>query len=238
MQGHRLGVAVELETFFRRLDSGAAFQCQKQSASGRRRFDYAWYDPSVSAAFLATSTQRSCAIRPDVPVHHCAVKLTVCPEVHLPPAKRPHSAIVRFPPLCQFVALLVGVLAGCGDSTTVYSLNGRARMHIVHETPNAIVEEGNLIGAFDAKIILDISLLNGAIVHFTLKGRSGSLEGTAPLHNYKISSPVAEFEDVGQVRSGTMAFAHIEPGPITFKTWDNRAAKLIINSVTGRVSAR
>jgi len=120
----------------------------------------------------------------------------------------------------------------------VYSVDGRARMRIVRKMPHAIVEEGELIGAFDAKMILDISLTNGAITHFTLMGSSGSLRGSAALQNYNLGSPAADFEDVGIARAGTGAFADIGPSVITFKTRDNHVANFITDTVTGRLSDR
>jgi hypothetical protein len=129
------------------------------------------------------------------------------------------------------------MLAGCANSHAAgsRSIDGVSKVKITASMPGAITEQGRLVGALDAEMILRISLTTGRMT-FVIRNDEGSLAGVAEAHTYQLSGPVRHFEELGFADEGTGIFAGIRSSALTFDTVDDRVHHRITVTVIGSLS--
>jgi hypothetical protein len=146
----------------------------------------------------------------------------------------------KTPPVCRWIALVatgVAALSGCGGSKAVgrHSFKDVAHVKIIHNANEVITEEGQLTGAFDVNLILNINLTTGRM-SFAASNHEGAFEGVAGVLRYQLSGQVRHFLERGFVTKGTGVFAHDESDVLTFKTVDDKTHDRITVTVTGVLS--
>jgi hypothetical protein len=142
--------------------------------------------------------------------------------------------------LALFV-VCIAALSGCGgghrQDGQLRSVSGVAHMKMTKEEGGRIKEEGNLTGAFPARLALYINAMSGEIVRFTIAGHAGTLVGSASLRADHFLGNAERFENSGLIKKGTGAFASIRPSTIRFMSYDERSGA-ITNTVSGEVTYR